>query len=53
MILDDNRDNLMTLELYSPTQEQADLLSAAFRSGPDRVYHTLLSALLGSKDAKE
>lgn len=53
MILDDNRDNLMTLELYSPTQEQADLLSASFRSGPDRVYRTLLSALLGNENAKE
>lgn len=53
MILDDNQDNLMTLELYSPTQEQADLLSASFHSCPERVYRTLLSALLDSENAKE
>lgn len=53
MILDDNQDNLMTLELYSPTQEQADLLSASFRSSPDRVYRALLSSLLDSENEKE
>ena len=53
MILDDNQDNLMTLELYSPTQEQADLMTAAFRSSPDRIYRTLLSSLLDSENTKE
>lgn len=53
LILDDNQDNLMTLELYSPTQEQADLMAAAFRSSPDRIYRTLLSSLLENENAKE
>lgn len=53
MILDDNQDNLMTLELYSPTQEQADLLSASFRSCPDRIYRALLSSLQDNDNAKE
>lgn len=53
MILDDNQDNLMTLELYSPTQEQAGRMAASFRSCPDQVYRILLSTLLGSENTKE
>lgn len=45
MILDDNEGNLMTLELYSPTQEQADKLSQSFRTNPEQVYRTILTAL--------
>lgn len=46
LILDDHQDNLMTLDLYAPTQEQADRLTAAFRAGPDQIYRTVLSALV-------
>lgn len=53
MILDDNQGNLMTLELYSPTQEQADRQSAAFRAEPERIYRALLSSLLEDENPKE
>lgn len=45
LILDDNQDNLMSLELYSPTQEQADRFAALFRACPDRIYRAILSSL--------
>ncbi len=45
MILDDNDGNLMTAELYSPTEEQANNLATTFRKYPDRVYRALVAAL--------
>lgn len=45
LILDDHQDNLMTLELYSPTQEQADRLAASFRACPDQIYRAVLTSL--------
>ena len=45
MILDDNDGNLMTAELYAPTQERAELLATSFRASPERIYRALLSAL--------
>lgn len=45
MILDDNQDNLMTLELYSPGQAQAEKLADAFQASPDRIYRSILTAL--------
>ncbi len=53
MILDDSQGNLMTLELYSPTEEQAERQSAAFRSAPERIYRALLSSLLEDENRKE
>lgn len=53
MILDDNQGNLMTLELYAPTQEQADRQAASFRSEPERIYRSVLSSLLESEPSKE
>lgn len=53
LILDDNQDNLMTLELYSPTQEQADRLTASFRARPDQIYRTILTSLSDNEAAKE
>ena len=50
MILDDNDGNLMTAELYSPTEDQANNLAAAFRKYPDRIYRSLVAAL---QDAAE
>lgn len=52
LILDDNQGNLMTLELYSPTQEQADRQSASFYSEPERVYRAILSSLLESENSE-
>lgn len=45
LILDDSQDNLLTLELYSPTQEQAERMAQTFRSSPDQIYRTILNTL--------
>lgn len=45
LILDDNQDNLMTVDLYAPTEDQADKLAAAFRAAPERVYRAVLDVL--------
>ena len=45
LILDDNDGNLMTAELYSPTEEQASKLACSFRNCPERIYRSLVSAL--------
>lgn len=45
LILDDNDGNLMTAELYSPTEEQATKLTNSFRNCPERIYRSLVSAL--------
>ncbi len=49
LILDDNQGNLMTLELYSPTQEQAERFSAVFRANPDQTYRTILASVSDSE----
>jgi len=53
LILDDNSDNLVTIDLYSPTREQADRFSDSFRNAPDYVYRSLLSSLTESERSKE
>ena len=45
LILDDNNDNLMTVELYSPTEDQANKLAGSFRKSPDRIYRSLVAVL--------
>jgi len=53
MFLDDNQGNLMTLELYSPTQELAERLAASFRAHPDQIYRTILTSFPESQTEKE
>ncbi len=43
--LDDNDGNLLTVELFAPSEQQAKLLGERFRSRPDRFYHGLLGLL--------
>ncbi len=45
LILDDNDGNLMTADLYSPTEEQAKNLASSFRNCPERIYRSLVSTL--------
>ena len=45
MVLDDNEGNLMTLELYSPTRENAEQLAASFQNAPQVLYQTILENL--------
>lgn len=44
--LNDERGNLMTLELFCPTADQADRLIAAFKADPEQVYKKVLDTLL-------
>lgn len=53
LILDDNDGNLMTTELYSPTEEQAKMMSTSFRNCPERIYRSFVSALQEASDIKE
>ena len=53
LILDDNDGNLMTTELYSPTEEQANKLADAFRKCPERIYRSLFSALNDASEMKD
>lgn len=53
LILDDNDGNLMTTELYSPTEEQAQKLVNSFRNCPERIYRALISALQDAAEMKE
>lgn len=50
MSLDDDGGSLLSLDLFSPSQEQGERLAASFRERPERVYNDLLSSLL-EKDA--
>lgn len=45
LILDDNDGNLMTLELYSPTLEQAQSKANVYRANPEKLYRAILNCL--------
>ena len=53
MILDDNDGNLMTTELYSPSEEQANKLAVAFRKCPEHIYRALVSALHNASETND
>ncbi|MCD8375711.1 MAG: DUF4364 family protein [Oscillospiraceae bacterium] len=42
--LEDSRGGLMALEMYCPTQKQAEDMVAAFRRDPHRIYRAVLAA---------
>lgn len=44
--LDDEDANLLTIELLSPSQEQAERLAESFRKRPEQVYNSVLDVLL-------
>ena len=46
MFLDDEGGNLLTLELFCGSQEQADRLAKNFKAEPERIYNEVLTALL-------
>lgn len=48
LTLDDDSGNLLSLDLFSPSQEQAQRLTGAFQARPERVYNDILSSLLES-----
>lgn len=44
--LDDEASNLLTIELFSPSQAQAERLAEGFKARPEQVYNSLLDVLL-------
>lgn len=53
LFLDDETGNLLTLELYCASQEQADRLGKHFRAEPERIYNEVLTALLSSDEEEK
>lgn len=53
MTLDDDGGNLLTLEVFCPSQAQADRLIAGFRARPERIYNEVLEALTASSDLED
>ena len=51
--LDDGAGNLLTVELLSPSEDQAERLAEGFRSHPEQVYNGILDVLLREADAAE
>ena len=51
--LDDGAGNLLTVELLSPSEDQAERLAEGFRSHPEQVYNGILDVLLKEADAAE
>ena len=46
MALDDDRSNLMTLELYAPNQQQAKRMVRLFRKRAESVYNVVINTLM-------
>ncbi len=51
MSLDDEMDNLMTLELVAPNQRQAVLLSKRFEAKAELIYNLIMTELLEEEQA--
>ena len=49
--LNDEGDNLLTVEMFSPSREQAQRLAASFKERPESFYNSILSTLLDKPDA--
>ena len=50
MILDDDKGNLMTLDLLTVTEEQGTRLAERFRAQPEKLYLGILEVLLGEEE---
>ena len=53
MILDDDKGNLMTLDILAVTEDQANSLAKRFRAQPEKLYLEVLHALLEEEDQDE
>lgn len=47
LILDDDKGNLMTLDLLAVSEDQANQLADQFRLHPEALYENILQTLLG------
>lgn len=48
--LDDETGNLLSIHLFSPNQEQADLLCQNFKARPERIFNQVLETLLAPEE---
>lgn len=48
LLLDDEGGNLLTLELFSGSEEQGKYLAQQFKSHPENIYNGILNALLAT-----
>ena len=53
LFMDDDQGSLFSLTLLSPTREDAQGIADRFLAHPDRVYNSLLGALLADDDGRE
>ena len=49
LALDDETGNLLSISLFSPNKEQADLLCENFKTRPERIFNEVLEALLAKE----
>lgn len=49
LILDDDKGNLMTLEMLTLSEDQAERLAQSFRAQPERLYQNILELLLAEE----
>ena len=52
LILDDEKGNLMTLDMLTVSPEQANLLAEKFRAQPEKLYLGILQVLLEETDGE-
>lgn len=52
LALDDEGGNLMTLELFCPTAEQAERFITAFKAQPEQVYKEVLETLMKEREVQ-
>ncbi len=52
MSLDDERGNLMTLDLLAPSQQQARRLAKAFQADAEQLYQTVMTFLLEKSEGR-
>lgn len=50
--LDDERGNLLTLSLLTASEEECSRMAERFRARPEKVYHAILSAVLGGGEER-
>ena len=50
LILDDDKGNIMTLDLLTVSEEQAGRLAEKFRTHPERLYDSILQVLLETEE---
>ena len=50
LILDDDKGNIMTLDMLTVSEEQAGQLAENFRAQPEKLYESILQTLLENQE---